>query len=371
MFCSTFEPVVIVNLIFNGALDMDSTDLYDAASQKKVETLASYGAWRLSVAPMMDVTDRHCRYFLRQIAPRVRLYTEMITADAIIHGDRSRLLDFDAAEHPLAIQLAGHEPQKLAAAARVAGQWGYDEINLNVGCPSDRVQEGRFGACLMLDAGRVADCVEAMAAAVELPITVKTRIGVDDHDSYEFLASFVERVAAAGCRVFIVHARKALLKGLSPRQNREVPPLMPERVHRLKREFPQLIFVTNGGIADLDTMARELSLLDGVMLGRKVADDPFFLSTAEAAFLSGAEETTQRVERWQVVEQMQRYAEQQAHRGVRLHHIVRHMLGLYKGQRGARAWRRFLTEQSRVPEAAPSILAASLTVFRNAACGAA
>ncbi|MBW7930390.1 MAG: tRNA dihydrouridine(20/20a) synthase DusA [Gammaproteobacteria bacterium] len=327
--------------------------------------MSAAAGWRVCVAPMMDVTDRHCRYFLRQIAPRVRLYSEMITADAIIHGDRARLLDFDAAEHPLALQLGGHDPRSLVSAARVAAAWGYDEINLNVGCPSDRVREGRFGACLMLDAGRVAHCVEAMAEAVSVPVSIKTRIGVDDHDSYEFLAGFVERVAGAGCNTFIVHARKAILKGLSARENREIPPLQPGRVHRLKREFPQLTIVTNGGIRDLETIRHELAAVDGVMIGRKAAEDPCFLAAVEAGFLTGTD-AEGGVDREQVVERMADYAARQARHGVPLHRVARHMLGLYHGQRGARAWRRFLAEGARGTQASPRLLTASLGVLHAA-----
>lgn len=323
---------------------------------------------QVSVAPMMDVTDRHCRYFLRQISPHVRLYTEMITAQAVLHGDRERLLGFDPAEHPLALQLGGHDPLQLAAAARIAAARGYDEINLNVGCPSDRVRDGRFGACLMLEAEQVARCVGAMAEAVAVPVTVKTRIGVDDHDSYEFLAGFVDRVARAGCGTFIVHARKAILQGLSPRENREVPPLQPERVHRLKREFPALRIIINGGIDSIERIDAELALLDGVMLGRKVAGDPCFLAAVEARFLAGTDERPA-LDRGHVVRRMSEYAQRQADSGVRLHHVTRHMLGLYHGQPGARGWRRFLCEQAGRPGARPQLLLDSLAAIggRNGA----
>ncbi|MCC7488978.1 MAG: tRNA dihydrouridine(20/20a) synthase DusA [Gammaproteobacteria bacterium] len=323
---------------------------------------------QVSVAPMMDVTDRHCRYFLRQISPHVRLYTEMITAQAVLHGDRERLLGFDPAEHPLALQLGGHDPLQLAAAARIAAARGYDEINLNVGCPSDRVRDGRFGACLMLEAEQVARCVGAMAEAVAVPVTVKTRIGVDDHDSYEFLAAFVDRVARAGCGTFIVHARKAILQGLSPRENREVPPLQPERVHRLKREFPALRIIINGGIDSIERIDAELALLDGVMLGRKVAGDPCFLAAVEARFLAGTDERPA-LDRGHVVRRMSEYAQRQADSGVRLHHVTRHMLGLYHGQPGARGWRRFLCEQAGRPGARPQLLLDSLAAIggRNGA----
>ncbi|MCC7330339.1 MAG: tRNA dihydrouridine(20/20a) synthase DusA [Gammaproteobacteria bacterium] len=327
--------------------------------------MATVAAMRVSVAPMMDVTDRHCRYFLRQISPRVRLYTEMITAQAVLRGDQERLLGFDPAEHPVAIQLGGHDPVQLAAAARIAADRGYDEINLNVGCPSDRVRDGRFGACLMRDADLVARCVGAMAGAVTVPVTVKTRIGVDEHDSYEFLAAFVERVARAGCGTFIVHARKAILQGLSPRENREVPPLDPQRVHRLKREFPALTVITNGGIRSIEGIAAQLAAVDGVMLGRKAAEDPFFLAEVDARFLAGPDATPV-ADRADVVRRMCEYAARQARHGVRLHQVTRHMLGLYHGQRGARAWRRFLSERAGSPDATARLLLASLEVQRAA-----
>jgi len=327
--------------------------------------MATVAAMRVSVAPMMDVTDRHCRYFLRQISPRVRLYTEMITAQAVLRGDQERLLGFDPAEHPVAIQLGGHDPVQLAAAARIAADRGYDEINLNVGCPSDRVRDGRFGACLMRDADLVARCVGAMAGAVAVPVTVKTRIGVDEHDSYEFLAAFVERVARAGCGTFIVHARKAILQGLSPRENREVPPLDPQRVHRLKREFPALTIITNGGIRSIEGIAEQLTAVDGVMLGRKAAEDPFFLAEVDARFLAGPDGAPV-ADRGDVVRRMCEYAARQARHGVRLHQVTRHMLGLYHGQRGARAWRRFLSERAGSPDATARLLLASLEVQRAA-----
>ncbi|RMG36791.1 MAG: tRNA dihydrouridine(20/20a) synthase DusA, partial [Gammaproteobacteria bacterium] len=223
---------------------------------------------RLCVAPMLDWTDRWCRYFLRQISQRVVLYTEMVTTGALLHREPGRFLDFDPAEHPLALQLGGSDPEELAACTRLADQWGYDEINLNVGCPSDRVQSGRFGACLMAEPGLVADCVAAMASASQRPVTVKHRIGIDEMDDYDAMATFVEQVAAAGCKTFLVHARKAWLQGLSPRENREVPPLRYENVYRLKQDFPHLEIVINGGITDLTQAHAHLQRVDGVMMGR-------------------------------------------------------------------------------------------------------
>jgi tRNA-dihydrouridine synthase A len=290
---------------------------------------------------MMAVTDRHCRYFLRQLAPGVRLYTEMITAPAILHGDRERLLRFDPEEHPLAVQLGGHEPAALAQAARVSEEFGYDEVNLNVGCPSHRVRDGRFGACLMRDADLVARCVEAMRNAVRVPVSVKTRIGVDDDDGYEFLAAFIGRVAAAGCRIFIVHARKALLRGLSPKENREVPPLRYETVYQLKRDFPGLEVILNGGIGTLAEMETHLAHVDGVMLGRKVADDPYFLAGVQERFFP---RTAAGAAREAVVRRMYDYLRREEPAGTRLQQVTRPMLGLYRGVPGARSWRRFLSE---------------------------
>src|SRR5512140_3137240 len=237
--------------------------------------------WLLCVAPMMDWTDRHCRYFLRLITRHARLYTEMVTTGPLVHGNAHTLahhLDFDPAEHPVALQLGGSDPDALVHAARLGERWGYDEINLNVGCPSERVQTGSFGACLMAEPELVATCVRAMRDAVDLPVTVKHRIGLDANEDYAFVRDFVGKVSEAGCEVFIVHARNAVLKGLSPKENREVPPLRYEVVHRLKREFPALTIVTNGGLADCDAIERELGLVDGVMLGRLAYHDPYFLA---------------------------------------------------------------------------------------------
>ncbi|MGD9164593.1 MAG: tRNA dihydrouridine(20/20a) synthase DusA, partial [Chromatiales bacterium] len=236
---------------------------------------------RLSIAPMLDWTDRYCRYFLRLISRHTQLYTEMVTTGAILYGERARFLDFDPLEHPVALQLGGSEPDDLARCARLGEQWGYDEINLNVGCPSDRVQSGRFGACLMLTPHTVADGVKAMRDAVDIEVTVKHRIGVDEQDSYEALCNFVGTVAEAGCTIFIVHARKAWLQGLSPKENREIPPLSYATVHRLKRDFPSLTFVINGGIASLAEVEEQLAHVDGVMIGREAYHNPWILAEAD------------------------------------------------------------------------------------------
>jgi len=293
--------------------------------------------WRLSVAPMMDWTDRHCRYFHRLLSKRALLYTEMVTTGALLHGDVPRHLRFDAQEHPLALQLGGSEPTDMAACARLAEQWGYDEVNINCGCPSERVQRGSFGACLMNDAPVVADCVKAMMDTVRVPVTVKHRIGIDKIESYEFVRDFVGKVSDAGCRVFVVHARNAWLKGLSPKQNREVPPLRYPVVHALKRDFPQLTIVVNGGITTSAQVSAQLDCVDGVMVGREAYHNPFWLAEWDATFFEAtpADLTRDCVER-AMVDYMEREA--QSH-GVGWYAIARHMLGLHHGQPGARRWR--------------------------------
>jgi len=294
---------------------------------------------QLCVAPMMDRTDRHLRYLLRLLAPRARLYTEMITARALLHGDAERLLRFDAAEHPVALQLGGAEPGELARAARLGEAGGYDEINLNVGCPSDRVQAGCFGAALMLEPTRVADCVRAMREAVAVPVTVKTRLGVDEHDSYEFARDFIAEVAAAGCATFIVHARKAWLKGLSPKQNREIPALDYGRVHRLKREFPQLRIVINGGLVTLDDSIAQLEHVDGVMIGRAAYEDSWLLARLDARLAGGVPASE-----LEVLAAFERYVAREVERGTPLRAMTRHLLGMRSGRAGGRHWRRRLGE---------------------------
>lgn len=310
---------------------------------------------------MMDWTDRHCRYLLRLISQRTLLYTEMVPCGAIIHGDRARFLDFDPAERPLALQLGGADPAELARCAGHAADWGYDEVNLNVGCPSDRVQAGRFGACLMAEPELVARCVAAMQAAVDIPVTVKSRTGIDDQDRYEDLLRFVDTVAAAGCRSFTIHARKAWLQGLSPKQNREIPPLHYDRVYRLKAERPELEIVINGGVLSLDEAAAHLAEVDGVMIGRAAYQDPFVLAEADRRFFG---DPGPAVERDAVVEAMMAYAEREAARGVPVKSITRHMLGLFNGLPGARAWRRSLSEAAPRPGAGPEVMAAALKARR-------
>lgn len=293
--------------------------------------------WRLSVAPMLDWTDRHCRYLHRLITRRTLLYTEMVTTGALIHGDVDRHLRFNAQEHPVALQLGGSEPGDLAQCARIASSWGYDELNLNCGCPSERVQKGAFGACLMAEPRLVADCIKAMVDSVDLPVTVKHRIGIDREESYDFVRDFVGTVAQAGCSAFIVHARNAWLKGLSPKENREIPPLRYEMVARLKRDFPDLVFVVNGGLRTADEIAAQLAFVDGAMVGREAYHNPWAMSGWDVQFWG---DTALPASREAVEEAMVAYMEaENEHNGTPWSHIARHMLGLRNGLPGARRWR--------------------------------
>ena len=312
---------------------------------------------RLSIAPMMDWTDRHCRYFLRQFSPRVLLYTEMIVAQAILKGDRAYLLEFDPEEHPVALQLGGAEPGRLAEAAAIGASFGYDEINLNVGCPSDRVQQATFGACLMARPRLVADCLQAMSRAVSVPVTVKCRIGVDDHNDWPFLRDFVAAIAEAGCATVIVHARKAILKGLTPKQNREVPPLDYARAWRVKREFPSLTVIVNGGLRTVPQVTEQLAQADGVMLGREAYHNPYLLPALHRAVFDDGYETPP-VEI--IVERMRRYAESRVSAGTPVRSITRHMLGLFNGRAGARAWRHALSEGVNRGAASPAVIPEAL-----------
>ena len=298
---------------------------------------------RLSVAPMMDCTDRHFRYLVRLVTRHALLYTEMVTSAAILHGPRERLLEFNRDEHPIALQLGGSEPGELARCVRLAAECGFDEINLNVGCPSGRVRDGRFGACLMADPDRVARCVEAMITACGLPVTVKTRIGIDHRDRYEDLAGFVTVIAAAGCRTIIVHARKAWLSGLSPKENREIPPLRYDIVYKLKTDFPALEIVVNGGIASIDEVLVHNAWVDGSMVGREAYRNPFALADADRRVFGGATPAPDRIE---IAGRMLAYACREVERGTRLGRITRHMLGLFHGTAGARRWRRHLSTEA-------------------------
>ncbi len=309
----------------------------------------------------MDGTDRHCRYFHRLLSKKARLYSEMITADAVIHGKRDKLIGFDESEHPLALQLGGSDPEKLAKASKIGADFGYDEINLNVGCPSDRVQSGAFGACLMKTPKLVRDCVAEMRAAVNIPVTVKCRTGVDDQISEESLFTLVDMVAGIGCETFIVHARKALLEGLSPKENRSVPPLEYDLVRRLKRERPDLTIVLNGGIETINQAQILLNDFDGVMLGRAAYGEPYILARVDGEFFgdTGAAPT-----REEVALQMSEYLKQQFELGVRAHSVTRHMLGLYHGAPGARVWRRYISEHA--PLARSDILDGAVDAVRDA-----
>ncbi|HZW16862.1 MAG TPA: tRNA dihydrouridine(20/20a) synthase DusA [Brevundimonas sp.] len=323
---------------------------------------------RLSIAPMMDWTDRHCRAFHRALTSRALLYTEMVTAPAVIHGDRERLLGFDAVEHPVALQLGGSDPDQLAEAARIGAAFGYDEINLNVGCPSDRVQSGRFGACLMREPALVADCMAAIKAAVSIPATVKCRIGVDDQDPAVSLFETVDACAAVGIQVFIVHARKAWLQGLSPKENRDVPPLDYALVRRLKRERPHLSVTINGGVASLDEAEAHLDdsdgvRLDGVMLGRAAYHEPAILGEADRRLFSAA---TPDVDAFAAIDRYRPYMAARLSEGVHLPAMTRHMLGLMHGRPGARTFRRILTVESVKPGADLDVVDRAVDAVRHA-----
>ena len=307
-----------------------------------VGAVSAFSPWRILVAPMMDWTDRHCRYFHRLLTKRTRLYTEMVTTGALIHGDQKRHLDFNIEEHPVALQLGGSEPTDLAVCAKLGAQWGYDEINLNCGCPSERVQRGSFGACLMAEPALVADCVKAMVDAVSIPVTVKHRIGIDHNESYEFVRDFVGTVSDAGCDVFSVHARNAILKGLSPKENREVPPLKYEFAYRLKKDFPHLTIVLNGGIKTSAEIHTHLQHVDGVMIGREAYHHSYWLSEFDREFFGDDKipMTREAVEAAIAI-----YVAKQSLDGVAKHSVTRHTLGLYRGLPGARAWRRSMSQQ--------------------------
>src|SRR5580698_1352464 len=317
---------------------------------------------RFSVAPMMDWTDRHCRMFHRLMTRRGRLYTEMLTTGAIIHGDRKRLLGFDASEHPVALQLGGSDPRDLAAAAKIGEALGYDEINLNVGCPSDRVKDGRFGACLMAEPALVASCVAAMKKAVSVPVTVKCRIGIDDQDPETALDALAQAVVGAGADALIVHARKAWLNGLSPKENRDIPPLDYDRVYRLKAALPDMPIIINGGIAGIAEAKRHLAYVDGVMLGRAAYQEPWRLLAADPElFGEPAPYATMK----DVFEAMLPYIEDQLARGTRLHSMTRHFVGAFYGVPGARAFRRHLAENGVRPGAGVNVLRDAIALVRD------
>jgi tRNA-dihydrouridine synthase A len=316
---------------------------------------------RLNVAPMMDWTDRHCRYFHRLLAPSALLYTEMVTSGAILHGNRDRLLGFNHEEHPLALQLGGSDPADLAECVRIARKRGYDEVNLNVGCPSDRVQRGRFGACLMREPELVRDCVQSMMEATDLPVTVKTRLGVDELDSYDYFSDFVSRVAESGCTVFIVHARKAWLSGLSPKENRDVPELRYDWVYRFKHDNPQITVILNGGVTSTQQSLSHLDRLDGVMLGRAAYHNPWILTECQNAL----GQVTEISSRESAVRVMTDYAQRQVESGVPVKHVSRHILGLFQGMPGARSWRRYISENAHIDKENGRILLEAMQHMQN------
>lgn len=321
------------------------------------ETKQQFPMQRFSIAPMLDWTDRHCRYFHRLLTSETLLYTEMVTTGAIIHG-KGDFLAYNQEEHPVALQLGGSNPQDLATCAKLAAERGYDEINLNVGCPSDRVQNGRFGACLMAEPELVAECVAAMRDVVDVPVTVKTRIGIDDQDSYEFLTQFVSTVAEkGGCEQFTIHARKAWLSGLSPKENREIPPLDYPRAYQIKKDFPQLTIAVNGGVKTLEETKEHLLHLDGVMVGREAYQNPYILANVDQEIF-GLDKPVKK--RTQVVEEMYPYIEKQLSQGAYLGHITRHMLGLFQNMPGARQWRRYISENAHKPGSGIEVVEAAL-----------
>jgi tRNA-dihydrouridine synthase A len=306
---------------------------------------------------MMDRTDRHCRYFLRQITKHTLLYTEMVTSMAILNGDKQKLLGFDKSEHPISLQVGGDNPQDLTKCAQIAEEFGYDEINLNVGCPSSRVQNGNFGACLMLQPERVAECIGEMRVATKLPVTVKQRIGVDEVDSYEDLVNFVSIVSQAGCNRFTIHARKAWLQGLSPKENREVPPLRYDDVHRLKRDFPHLWIEINGGFVNLEQTQAQYQFVDAVMIGRAAYDNPYLLALVDSEIYG---DETPPPSRDDIATAMLPYIDEWMSKGWRLNSITRHMLQLFHGQSGSRIWKRLITEESVLPGAGVGVIISAL-----------
>ncbi len=330
---------------------------------KVVKGITEGGKAHISVAPMMDWTDRHFRYFMRLISPDARLYTEMVTGGAILHGDRDRFLRFNETEHPIALQLGGSKPADLAACAKFGEEFGYDEINLNCGCPSDRVQNGAFGACLMKTPEHVAECVDAMQSAVSVPVTVKCRIGIDELDSFEFLDKFVDIIADKGCKTFIIHARKAWLKGLSPKENRQIPVLDYSRVYAIKEKHPHLEIILNGGLQDYEAVQNALDNCDGAMIGREAYQNPYFMAELEAKLFQNNNMLAREV----IAEKMITYAEIQAkEHGTPIKSITRHILGLYHGQYAAKQWKRTLSTLPYEDGAGPHVIAKAIDAVRLA-----
>ena len=317
-----------------------------------------YKASRFCIAPMLDWTDRHCRFFHRLISQHALLYTEMVTTGALIHGDHHRFLQHNPLQNPVAFQLGGSNPRELAICARMVEDYGYTQVNLNVGCPSDRVQNGRFGACLMAEPELVAECFAAMSLAVAIPVTIKSRIGIDERDSYQELAQFIATIANAGCKTFIVHARKAWLSGLSPKQNREVPPLRYDLVYQLKKDFPQLEIIVNGGITSLDQVEEMLKNVDGVMMGREAYHNPYILANVDRRFFCAISDPLSRHE---IVAKLIPYIQEQLKTEVRLNSVSRHILGLFHGEPGARGWRRYISENVSKSGADENVILEALT----------
>ena len=318
---------------------------------------------KICVAPMMTHTDRHFRYFLRLLSRRVMIYTEMLTCGALIHGDKEYFLAYNKEEHPLALQLGGGDPVQLGQCASMAEDAGYDEVNLNIGCPSDRVQSGQFGACLMAQPNLVADCVQSMQSRISIPVTVKTRIGIDHRDSYEELVNFVQLVSEAGCRSIFIHARKAWLSGLRPRQNREVPPLKYDVVYAVKKDFPELEIIINGGISTLEQCKEHMRYVDGVMLGRAICHNPYLLANVDEEFF---QQTGPAVSRHDILRQYLDYIESQLSQDIYLSHMSRHIIGLFNGQQGARAYRRLLSEEAHKPGAGVDIIEQAMQLVKAA-----
>lgn len=319
------------------------------------------GSYTFSIAPMMACTDRHDRFFLRLISPHVLLYTEMMTTGMLLHGDFKRFLAFNSAEHPIALQIGGSDPDALKQTAKLGEEFGYDEINLNVGCPSDRVKKGRFGACLMLEPQLVADCVAAMQSQIKIPVSVKCRIGVDDHDSFDKLIDFINMTHEAGCKKFIIHARKAWLNGLSPKQNRMVPPLRYDIVKQVKKVFPNLMIVLNGGIKTLADIDAQLPSVDGIMIGREAYDNPYFLAEIEKKYYPDTSVST----RFDIIEKLIPYVEEQLKNNIKLSKITRHITGLFHGEKGARYWRQYLSIHACKENAGLDVLRQALTVLHQ------
>lgn len=337
-----------------------SASRHDTTSNKNI--IPPSPQRRICVAPMLDWTDRYCRYFLRLISQHSLLYTEMITTGALLHGDTNHHLSYDEAEHPVALQLGGSDPRALAACAKIAAQFGYDEINLNCGCPSDRVQKGRFGACLMKEPALVAQCIAAMKDAVDIPVTLKHRIGVDNQTSHAQLEDFVGINKEAGCAAFIVHARNALLQGLSPKDNRTIPPLIYNSVYRLKNSFPDSEFIINGGINNIEQITSHLQQVDGVMLGREAYHNPYLLAEMDILFFAHTEPAKTRLE---ILENFLPFAECALASGAQLHHLSRHILGLFHGQPGARKFRRLISEKAHQNNASIEVLVEGLDMMSN------